>query len=458
MNEEVVISLKNVTKSYKLFSSKTDRMKEALDPFKRKFHKEFNALNCLNFEVKRGEIVGIVGMNGAGKSTLLKLIAGIIQQSSGSVYVKGNIVPLLELGSGFNPEYTGVENIYFYNTIMGYSRKETDKMLDRIVDFAEIGDFIDQPLKTYSSGMRARLAFAVAVNIDPDILILDEVLSVGDELFRRKSFSKIEEFFNAGKTILFVSHSSQNVNQLCTRAIMMYNGNIVLDGIPKFVTMNYQKFIFTSPENRELILKDWASGVFPGLAETPVEQRSPVIEDDIPLPVMNMTTQNLPQSESYYLPGYDPKSTLITKNRKVDVSPVKILNSNGKDVNVLVPDEIYEIAYTIVFNEDMGFINHGIGIRTEKGVVITWRFYPGCNMFSEHYYRKGEKVNLRWRFKCQFIPSNYFIGVNIKCKGRDGAELAFRGADYDVFKVLGNKGVDRGGFFDAKFEVEIQQF
>ncbi len=236
---------------------------------------------------------------------------------------------------------------------------------------------------------------------------------------------------------------------------MLYNGKIVLDGAPKFVTMNYQKFIFTPPEFRGAILKDWSASAFNGNYEHHTELPPPVGDDEIPAPLKIVTPIKSVKSDSYYIPDYNPKSTVITKNRKIDVSPVRILNSLGKEVNVLVPDESYEITYKITCREDIGFINHGIGIRTEKGVVITWRFYPGSTQFSDHFYRKGETLTLKWSFVCHLIPSNYFIGVNIKCKGREGAELAFRGADYDVFKVIGNKGVDRGGFFDARFEVEI---
>lgn len=455
MNEEVVISLKNVTKSYKLFSSKTDRMKEALDPFKRKFHKEFNALNCLNFEVKRGEIVGIVGMNGAGKSTLLKLIAGIIQQSSGSVYVKGNIVPLLELGSGFNPEYTGVENIYFYNTIMGYSRKETDKMLDRIVDFAEIGDFIDQPLKTYSSGMRARLAFAVAVNIDPDILILDEVLSVGDELFRRKSFSKIEEFFKAGKTILFVSHSSQNVNQLCSRAIFLYNGKIVLDGDPKEVTMNYTKFLFSTFEQRQRFLEN-TSLLLTSDIGIRLNDRIDLFDDcyqNSPEKILSVVQPLKKKSEAFFIDNFKPKSTVILNNANIHVSDFHIITPEGEQVNCLVSGEEYIIGYSVHFHEDIGHISHGIGVKTTHGVALSWRFYPDTKTYSSEFYGIGDILHIKWRFYCRFMPGIYFLGLTIKKQGIEGPDIVFKGADIDVFKVLGEKGFDRGGFFDTGFQL-----
>jgi len=185
---DIVISTRNLTKVYKLYRSPQDRLKEALHPGRKKYHKDFYALKDVNLEIRRGEVLGIVGKNGSGKSTLLKILSRVLTPSSGEFEVKGKVSSLLELGSGFNPELTGMENIFFYGTILGFTEEKIRGKLQEILDFAEIGDFVYQPLKTYSSGMKARLAFSVAINVDPDILILDEVLAVGDELFRRKCF------------------------------------------------------------------------------------------------------------------------------------------------------------------------------------------------------------------------------------------------------------------------------
>jgi lipopolysaccharide transport system ATP-binding protein len=453
-NTDFVITLENVSKKYKLFNSKQERMKEALHPFNKKYHREFYALNDINLRVKRGEILGIVGMNGSGKSTLLKIIAGIIPPTSGTLDVKGNIVPLLELGAGFNPEFSGLENIYFYNSILGYSRRETDAVMAKILDFAEIGEFIHQPLKTYSSGMKARLSFAVSVNINPDILIIDEILSVGDELFRRKSFAKIEEFFLAGKTILFVSHAAQNINQLCTRAIMIYNGNIVLDGPAKFVTMNYQKFIFSHVHQRERLLEEFKSPTFDRGLETLEAEEQPN-DELLPIRTIQMTKEKaVSGSESYFIDNFIPKSTVITRNANLDLSEIKIENSSGVEVNCIVPGEEYVISYSVNFFEDIGHINHGLGFKTEMGVVVTWRSFPDSNNFSERYYKKGDTMNLRWQFRCTLIPTTYFIGITIKRRGDNGEEVIYKGADIDVFQVIGEKGFDRGGYFDAGFTIE----
>ncbi len=453
-DSETVIALEGVSKMYKLFGSKQDRLKEALHPLKKKYHREFYALRNLDLRVRRGEILGIVGMNGSGKSTLLKIIAGIIPPTGGSVKVEGNVVPLLELGAGFNPEFTGLENIYFYNSIMGFSRRETDGMLQKILDFAEIGEFIHQPIKTYSSGMKARLSFAVSVNINPDILIIDEVLSVGDELFRRKSFAKIEEFFQAGKTILFVSHSAQNINQLCTRAIMVNNGNIVLDGPPKIVTMNYQKFIFSRPEQRPGLLEDFRQGQLMQAIDD--EMADPSDEEILPIrkSTVAMADPAL-RSEAYLLDQFDPKSTVITKNADIEVRNVRLEDSHGNEVNCILPGENYTVAYQVSFHEDAGYINQGLGFKTELGVVVTWRYFPGCNRFTTHYFRQGETIEVRWKFACNLTPATYFVGITIKHKSGNEEQVLFKGADIDVFQVLGDKGVDRGGYFDAGFQVDV---
>ena len=221
MINPTVISIKNLSKVYKLYDKKSDRIKEALSARRRKYHCDFYALRNINLEVKKGEILGIVGRNGAGKTTLLEVIAGILTPTGGQAQIDGNVSALLALGIGFNPERTGVENIYVNGTLKGFSKEEMDNKIEKILDFADIGNFACQPVKTYSSGMQARLGFAVAVHMDPEILIVDEVLAVGDELFRRKCYAKMEEIFKSGCTVLFVSHTVNTINEICTRAILL---------------------------------------------------------------------------------------------------------------------------------------------------------------------------------------------------------------------------------------------
>lgn len=246
MNKNTVIEIRDLSKKYLLFKKKSHRARESLFPFLGKLHTEFFALKNINLTVSKGEIVGVLGRNGSGKSTLMKSVAGILTPTSGKIIVKGNVVPLLELGSGFHPEFTGIENIFFYSSLLGFDKKQMESKIKDIIEFADIGQFIDQEYRTYSSGMKARLAFSVSVHIDPEILILDEVLSVGDAIFKKKSYEKIKGFFEMGKTILFVSHSLDSVKLMCTRAIILDKGEKILDGETNFVVEQYERLIKAS--------------------------------------------------------------------------------------------------------------------------------------------------------------------------------------------------------------------
>ena len=239
---ETVISVQNVTKIYKLYDKPVDRLKESIHPFGKKYHKDFYALKDVSLEVKKGETVGIIGKNGSGKSTLLKIITGVLQPTSGNIRINGKLSALLELGAGFNLEFTGLENIYLHGTILGYNKEQMNKKLDDILSFADIGEFINQPVKMYSSGMFVRLAFAVSINVDPDILIVDEALSVGDMRFQQKCFRKIEEF-KKSKTILFVSHDLSTINNYCDRVIWINEGSVIADGDPLEVSKQYRAFM-----------------------------------------------------------------------------------------------------------------------------------------------------------------------------------------------------------------------
>jgi len=254
------ISVKHLTKIYKLYDKPIDRLKESLHPLKKQYHKDFYALNDVSFEIKKGETVGIIGKNGAGKSTLLKIITGVLTPTSGSVHVHGRIASLLELGAGFNPEYTGIENIYFQGSLMGYTREEMEAKIDDILSFADIGDFVHQSVKMYSSGMFARLAFAVAINVDPDVLIVDEALSVGDMRFQSKCIRKMEEIGEKGTTILFVTHDTQSVNKFCSKAIWIDSGRIYQQGEPAELLQNYMSYMSYGLETvrREDVLKSLA--------------------------------------------------------------------------------------------------------------------------------------------------------------------------------------------------------
>ena len=240
---EVVIRVDDVCKLYKLYDKPTDRIKDSLGLTKKQLYKEHFALKNLSFEVRKGECVGIIGTNGAGKSTILKIITGVLNPTSGKVDINGRISALLELGAGFNSEYTGMENIFLNGMMLGFTREEVEAKLESILNFADIGEFINQPVKTYSSGMFVRLAFAVAINIEPEILIVDEALSVGDVFFQTKCYRKFEEFKEMGKTILFVSHDLGSINKYCDRAILLNKGKKHAEGTPKEIIDMYKRIL-----------------------------------------------------------------------------------------------------------------------------------------------------------------------------------------------------------------------
>lgn len=243
MSSDLAIHAQQLGKVFQLYERPIDRLKQMLMRGRRRYFKEFSALNDVNFELKKGEVLGLVGRNGAGKSTLLQLICGTLNPSAGRVTVQGRIAALLELGAGFNPEFTGRENIYLNASILGLSKDEIDARYDSIVEFSGIADFIHQPVKTYSSGMYVRLAFSIATSVDPDILVIDEALSVGDGAFARKSFDRIMRLKEKGATILFCSHSVYQIEALCTRALWLEKGVVQLIGDPATVVARYQNFL-----------------------------------------------------------------------------------------------------------------------------------------------------------------------------------------------------------------------
>ncbi len=250
-----IIEVYNLTKIYKLYEKPTDRLKESIHPFRKKYHKDFYALNDISFKIKEGETIGIIGKNGSGKSTLLKIITGVLNPTAGIVNVNGKISALLELGAGFNPEFTGIENIFLNGTIMGYSKQEVERMLDDILSFADIGDFVYQPVKSYSSGMFVRLAFAVAVSVEPEILIVDEALAVGDYRFQAKCHKKFDDLKKMGKTILLVTHDIDSVRKFCDKAMWINNGSIVDLGNVTDVSSKYIEFMNSDQNENQIFSK-----------------------------------------------------------------------------------------------------------------------------------------------------------------------------------------------------------
>lgn len=255
MNNNVITAM-GISKMYTLYDKPIDRLKESLSITRKEYGMKYHALKDVSFEIKKGDTVGIIGGNGAGKSTLLKIITGVLSPTSGSMDIKGKVSAILELGAGFNTEYTGLQNIYLNGTMSGYSKEEMEKRIDKITQFADIGEFIYQPVKTYSSGMFARLAFAVAINVDPDILIVDEVLAVGDVRFQTKCMDKMKELQEQGTTIIFVSHSSDQVKRFCNHAIWLDKGTVKEIGDASIIVDMYEEFMDTVSTNDNTIVNN----------------------------------------------------------------------------------------------------------------------------------------------------------------------------------------------------------
>ena len=409
--ENYAISVRDLTKVYKLYNRSRDRLLESLGlTFGKKLSRDHYALKHVSFDVKRGETIGIIGTNGSGKSTILKIITGVVTPTSGEVVVDGRISALLELGAGFNMEYTGIENIYLNGTMIGFSKQEIDERLQDILDFADIGDFIYQPVKTYSSGMFVRLAFAVAINIDPEILIVDEALSVGDVYFQSKCYRKFEEFKSMGKTILFVSHDLGSISRYCDRVILLNKGSKIAEGTPKDMVDLYKKLLVgqLDPETLEVIdhSKPEDNSVDPAGNEdednrwTPLFPLNPQINEYgdrvAEIIAFNILDENGRSSNAiqqgtectilmrvlFHQYVQDPIFAFtITDLKGTDITGTNSLYEKA-DVPPGEEGEIREIAFTQRFNLRGGEYMLSLGCTAYEGVdfVVHHRLYEACSL------------------------------------------------------------------------------
>ena len=340
--DDIVINTNKVCKNFHIYDTPLHRLLENFIPRMEK-HKTFQALSDISIKVSRGETVGIVGRNGAGKSTLLQIICGTLTPTSGSVVVNGRVAALLELGAGFNPEFTGRENVYMNAAILGLKEKEINERFDDIAEFADIGVYLDQPVKTYSSGMYTRLAFAVAINSNPDILIVDEALSVGDEAFQRRCFSRLLQIRDQGTTIFFVSHSAALVVELCDRAILIDRGELLLSGRPKMVVSKYHRLMYASDDKAAILrqeIKDSASQqqYIPDTSSADGRKENGAADE-------GETTRD------FFEPTLVSKSTVKYEQQGGEIIDPHIETLNGERVNVLSRGQQYDYVYEIRFND-----------------------------------------------------------------------------------------------------------
>ena len=405
MHKDIAVKLHNVSKVYKLYDKPVDRLKEALHPLKKKYHKDFYALKNINLEIKKGEVLGIVGVNGAGKSTLLKIIAGVLSPTSGRININGKLNAILELGSGLKPEMTGVQNIKLNLQINGIY-EDMEKLTQEIIEFADIGEHIYQPVKTYSSGMKARLGFAIATSTDPDILIVDEVLAVGDVLFQRKCYTKIEKLFKDGKTVIFVSHSTQSVIEFCSRAVLLYDREIIMDDTPKKVTDFYQKLVFSKDKKK----------VVEGIKEKRLKRE-------------NQKKDNVCSTNNEFIEGLKVDAITVNDNF-FDFQNIYLKNELNQIVNNIT-DGKYYIEYRVKAKKDLTDVYFGAQIKTLKGLIVSGinsKEQLGITLKKTY---SEEEFIIRILFENKLLASTYIIMVFAKWKDE---QLASKDNAY-MFKV-----------------------
>ena len=374
------IRVEAVSKQYRIYNRPADRLKETITRGRWKAHREFWALKDISFEVEAGTTTGIIGPNGSGKSTLLQIITGTLEPTHGSVWLEGRVAALLELGAGFNPEFTGIENIFMNTALMGLSRSETESLLPEIASFAEIGDFIYQPLKTYSSGMYIRLAFAAAIAVSPQILIIDEALAVGDAVFQHRCTRRIKQMQENGTTILFVSHDPGAIRALCTRAILLTGGRMEADGPPPEVLNRYQKIIMA----RET-------------AYAALDQGAPEDVTDTP----ELAAADFTDAPSY---------TFRHGNRDAEIIKVELLDSSRRKVQLVETGEQLFLRMYVVFHKAVEEPVFGFLIRNKHGIHLY-----GTNTDIQHAgigpVEPGDVVEANFSFNCWLAPDNYSIAI-----------------------------------------------
>lgn len=435
---DIAITVKGVSKRFEIYDHPRDQLKQFFFPrFRRmirlearQYFREFWALQDISLQVRKGESYGIVGLNGSGKSTLLQIITGTLPPTLGKVAIQGRIAALLELGSGFNPDFTGRENVYMNGALQGFSRNQIDSKFDAIQSFADIGDHFDQPLMTYSSGMQMRLAFAVATAFDPDILIIDEALAVGDAYFQQKCFHRIERFKEGGGTLLFVSHDANTIKHLCDKAVLISHGKVVSHGIPKTVIDLYQGLIAQKTD-----LGDRAIIVSQNQNTQPVE--SPVLLE------ANATWT---------------KATTITTNQQAELTDFKLLDSTGQQVAHIESEADLTVQYRIRMNKDFDRPAFGLIVRDKTGRSLFETSTYAMRM-EEKPVAMGKDVLVRFNFNFNLRAGQYSFSVGVANKGFSRSEFEeYSLLMHDVEQIQVFEAADTnfyGGIFNMRPTVSV---
>ena len=421
-NSQIAIDVQNVQKIYKLYTKPSDRMKDAFGMLKKNPPKKHYALSGVSMHINAGETVGIIGTNGSGKSTILKIITGVLNPSAGEVKVNGRISALLELGAGFNMEYNGIENVYLNGTMMGFSEKEIEEKLPAILEFADIGDYVYQPCKTYSSGMFVRLAFAVAINIEPEILIVDEALSVGDVFFQAKCYHKFEEFKKMGKTIVFVSHDLSSISKYCDRVYLLNKGKLLGEGRPKEMIDAYKRVLVGQYE------------------EAGVEEAN-LLDDEL-----------LQEKAAQAALGQNPQA-LEYGTKQGEIVEFYITDDRGVKSNAILKNAEFTIHMKVKFNEDIKMPIFAFTIKDVKGVEIT-----GTNSMVEKAYLEGGKAGeikeITFTQKMTLQGGEYLLSLGLTGYNGDIFEVYHR--LYDVINITVVSDKNTVGYYDMNSQITVK--
>lgn len=423
--DNIAIEVKDLEKVYKLYDKPSDRLKEALHLGKGKRHTEHRALKGVDLTIRQGECVGIIGTNGSGKSTILKIITGVLSPTAGEVKVNGRISALLELGAGFNMEYNGIENIYLNGTMIGFSKKEIDQKLEEILAFADIGDYVYQPAKTYSSGMFVRLAFAVAINIDPEILIVDEALSVGDVFFQAKCYHKFEEFKAMGKTIVFVSHDLSSISKYCDRVVLLNQGVKLGEGSPKQMIDTYKQ-------------------VLVGQYVPPEAEGERLLDDEA---IREMAAKGVDGSKS------ENPELLEYGSKKAKITEYYITDEKGTRTSAVLKGSEFTIHMKVEIAERITAPIFAFTIKNVRGTEIT-----GTNtMFEKAFLNSveaGETKEITFTQEMNLQGGDYLLSLGVT--GYEEENFTVYHRLYDVLHVTVISDKDTVGFYDMNSKVEVK--
>lgn len=452
MSSDISIEVSGLGKCFQIYDTPRDRLWQMIWRGRKQLYHEFWALRDVSFTIGKGECVGIVGRNGSGKSTLLQLICGTLSPTTGTVHTEGRIAALLELGSGFNPEFSGLENVYLNGALLGLERNEIEKRLDDILNFADIGEFVHQPVKNYSSGMMMRLAFAVQAAVEPDILIVDEALAVGDEKFQRKCFARLEALKAKGTSILFVSHSGPQIIEFCDRAILIEQGSRVLTSTPLQVVRAYQKLIYAPAEEQRQLLDAYCA----------LDRGEEIKPTDSANTAANGTgfakagPISVTQAFDYHDSSLVPETTTHYAEQGARIESFRILDEKDNVCNVLGAGREYRIVMSGSIKAEVERSYLGMHIRSVSGAVITGQRYPEEGRFIESGGR-DTNFSVTYSLKMIMIPGVYFVGGGVWSTSEPNC--CHRVLDALMFRVAAEERSFSFGYMDASTaEPNLQLF